>query len=173
MSRRGRRLQGLIGITSLIVATTTWFSYKVIRNLLLHNLTKNALLSVQQSANELDQWLLARKAEVTTLSNTPTLRTMDWERVGPFLTAEVKQMVDFYFFGMIYPDGSYYNTEIGQAVGQNLSDRQHFQEGLAGKTYASDPVLSRTLGIPVVVITAPVWFDASHSGETDWCFYLG
>ena len=165
MARHGRRLQWLIGISSLIVATTTWFSYTVVRNLLLHNLTKNAFLEVKQSANELDQWLVARKAEVTTLANTPSLRTMDWDHVGPFLTAEVKQMVDFYFFGMIYPDGSYYNTEVGQAVGKNLSDRQHVREALAGKTYASDPVLSRTLGIPVVVITAPVWSDASHTGD--------
>ena len=165
MARHGRRLQWLIGISSLIVATTIWFSYKIVRNLLLDNLTKNAFLEVKQSANELDQWLLARKAEVATLANTPSLRTMDWDKVGPFLTTEVKQMADFYFFGMIYPDGSYYNTEVGQAVGKNLSDRQHFQEALAGKTYASDPVLSRTLGIPVVVITTPIWLDSSHTGE--------
>lgn len=165
MGRQGKHLRWLIAITSLIVATTTWFSYKVVRNLLLDNLTKNAFLDVQQSANELDQWLLARKTEMKTLANTPTLRTMDWGQVGPFLTAEVKQMVDFYFVSIIYPDGAYYNTKVGQAVGKNLSDRQHFQEALAGKTYASDPVLSRTLDIPMVVITTPIWSDSSHSGD--------
>ncbi|MEM9216487.1 MAG: ATP-binding protein [Cyanobacteria bacterium P01_F01_bin.150] len=164
MTKRGRRLQWLIGVASIIVATTTWFSYKVVRNLLLHNLTRNTLLNVQQSANELDQWLLARKTEMKTMANTPILRTMDWQQVGPFLTAEVEQMVDFYFVSIIYPDGSYYNTEVGQAVGKNLSDRQHFQEAMAGNTYASDPVLSRTLGISMVGITSPVWADSSHSG---------
>lgn len=168
MARRGKRLQRLqwlIGITSLIVGTTTWFSYKVVRSLLLDNLKRNALLEVRQSANELDQWLVEQKTAVMTLANTPSLRSMDWATVGPFLGEEVQQMDDFYFFGLIYPDGSYYNTEIGWAEGKNLRDRQHFQEALNGNVYASDPVLSRTLGIPVVVITAPIWANASHTGD--------
>lgn len=153
---------------AILVGIGSYASYRVVRSLFLDNLKANVLQQVQESGTTLDQWLIARKHEVSTLSNTPTLRTMDWDVVGPFLKPEVERLKDFYLFGMIYPDGSYYNTKVDKAEGKNLSDRAHFKAAIKGETYVSDPVISRTTDIPVVAVTAPVWQTASDaSGQAD------
>ena len=146
----------LVGGITLLVGVAAYFSYRAVRGLLLDNLKNNALLQVQQGGNELNQWLGTRKAEATTIANTPSLRTMDWQTVGPFLKPELQRLSDFYFFSMIYPDGSYYSTKVGKAKGKNIKDRKHVQLALAGQTYVSDPVISKTLGGTIVAVTAPV-----------------
>lgn len=147
--------------TVMLVGVGAYISYRVVRNLFLENLKANVLQQVQDSGNTVDQWLIARKHEVNTLANTPTLRTMDWDVVGPFLKPEIEKLDDFYLFGMIYPDGNYYNTKVDKAEGKNLSDRAHFKAAIQGDTYVSDPVISRTTDIPVVAVTAPVWQQPS------------
>ena len=149
--------------TVILVGIGAYVSYRVVRNLFLENLKTNVLQQVQESGNILDQWLIARKREVNTLANTPTLRTMDWERVGPFLKPEVERLNDFYFFAMVNPDGSYYNTKVDKAEGKNLSDRAHIKAALNGETYVSDPVLSRTIDIPIVAVTSPIWRNVAES----------
>jgi signal transduction histidine kinase len=63
----------------------------------------------------------------------------------------------FYIFAHINPDGSYYNSKVDFAKGQNLSDRAHFKAALAGRVYASDPVNSRTLNADIVAVTSPIY----------------
>lgn len=106
---------------------------------------------------EIDTWLGLRKAEIATLANTPVIRSMDWQQAGPFLKAKHEQMPWFYIFAHINPDGTYYNSKVDFAKGQNLSDRAHFKAAIAGEVYASDPVVSRTLGTDIVAVTSPIY----------------
>ena len=108
-------------------------------------------------AHRVDRWLLTRKTEISTLANTPVIRSMDWNEAGPFLKAKHEQMPWFYIFAHINPDGTYYNSKVDFAKGQNLSDRSHFRASIQGKVYASDPVVSRTLGADIVAITSPIY----------------
>lgn len=111
---------------------------------------------------EIDNWLGLRKAEISTLANTPVIRSMDWSQAGPFLKAKHEQMPWFYIFAHINPDGTYYNSKVDFAAGQNLSDRAHFKASIAGKVYASDPVVSRTLGTDIVAVTSPIFSSDSE-----------
>ncbi len=149
----------ILGIT-LAVSATGLISYQVVRQLILNNLQKNALLNAQLKSDELDQWLATRKAELQILANTPTVRTMNWSVVEPYLQSEVQRIPDFYHFALINPDGSYYTTRVGQAKA-NLKDRKHVQQALAGKLYVGDPLISRSLGVIVVPISAPIWSNSS------------
>lgn len=153
-----RRLRGrfLIGGITLLVGVAAYYSYRTVRELLLDNLKNNALLQVQQGNQELNQWLVARKTEAATLANTPSLRTMDWGTVGPFLKPEKQRLEHFYYLSMISPDGSYYSTKGGKAIGKNLKDRKHVQLSLKGQTYVSDPVISRTAEGTIVAVTTPI-----------------
>ena len=108
-------------------------------------------------SGRVDTWLSLRKAEVATLANTPTVRAMDWAVSGPVLKAAHERMPWFYIFAQINPDGSYYNSRIDFARGQNLSDRAHFKAAMQGRVYASDPVVSRTLGTDIVAVTSPIF----------------
>lgn len=146
--------------TIFITSSITFYSYQLLRKSFLQNSKKNAVLEVQQAVNKVDKWLATQKSETVSIANTPILKTMDWDRVEPYYQAEIDRLKDFFFFAMVYPDGSYYNTKVGFAENQNIKDRKHIQMGMAGKTYVSDPVPSRTVDdAMIVVISTPVWSD--------------
>jgi signal transduction histidine kinase/DNA-binding response OmpR family regulator len=116
-------------------------------------------------AHRVDRWLLTRKTEISTLANTPVIRSMDWKEAGPFLKAKHEQMPWFYIFAHINPDGTYYNSKVDFAKGQNLSDRSHFKASIQGRVYASDPVVSRTLGADIVAVTSPIYRTDSKGAD--------
>jgi len=149
-------LKIIVGITTLGVSMATYYSYQVLRNSYLESLKQNAILEVQGGVDEVDKWLATQKAETAAIAASPTLRTMDWSQVEPYLQAEETRLKDFFFFAMANLDGSYYNTKVGFAKGKNLKDRKHFQIAMTGKTNVSDPVISRSLGVKIVVVAAPV-----------------
>ena len=140
-----------------VVAIAGYLGFQQIRKELLNEqLTINAA-KTEALVKRVDQWLITRKTEVATLANTPTIRSMDWAQAGPFLKAKHEQMPWFYIFAHINPDGSYYNSKVDFAKGQNLSDRAHFIAAMKGEVYASDPVNSRTLNNDIVAVTSPIY----------------
>ena len=155
-SRRSLLLRLMIGTATVIVGVSAYWSYQTVRSLILENLKENALLEVQQGVNEIDQWLMARKAEVETIANTPTLQTMNWSEVGPYLKTEIERSADFFIFAMVEPDGSFYNTKVGRST-KNASHRKYFQYAMAGQTAVSDPFIGLETGIPTIAIAAPIW----------------
>ncbi|MGK7905230.1 MAG: ATP-binding protein [Hormoscilla sp.] len=164
-SRYGNLLMRLIiASTTLVVSIGAYGSYQAARDSILDNLKEKAVLEVQRGVDEIDEWLAINKAKVEDQGNTPTFRTMDWSVVGPYLKSEVERLKDFYLIAMVNPDGSYYNTKVDRAS-KNLKDRKHIQQAMAGKICVSDPVISRSMGIPIVVIAAPVWSELPPSGD--------
>ncbi len=157
-------LRLLVGSTTLLVSIAAFYSYKVVRNLILDNLKENALLEVKLGADNIDRWLASRKVETRTTGNTPTFQTMNWSIVEPFLKSKQLKSQDFFFFAMINPDGSYYTSKVGQAKA-NLKDRKHIKRAMAGKVNVSDPVNSRTLNTLMVFIAAPVWSDSDNTKQ--------
>ncbi len=140
-----------------VVAIAGYLGFQQIRKELLNEqLTINAA-KTEALVKRVDQWLITRKTEVATLANTPTIRSMDWAQAGPFLKAKHEQMPWFYIFAHINPDGTYYNSKVDFAKGQNLSDRAHFIAAMKGEVYASDPVNSRTLNNDIVAVTSPIY----------------
>ena len=116
VSRRSTLTRLSIGITILAISGIAYVSYRAARNLILHALKQAALVVVQQGVDEVDKWLAIRKAEVNTIANSPSLKTMDWALAIPYLEAEIKRMDAFYHFGLVYPNGEYYVTNLGKAV---------------------------------------------------------
>jgi signal transduction histidine kinase/CheY-like chemotaxis protein len=148
-----------------IVALGGWFGFQQIRQELLNEqLTINAG-KTEALTKRIDQWLVTRKTEVSTLANTPVIRSMDWDQAGPFLKAKHEQMPWFYIFAHINPDGTYYNSKVDFAKGQNLKDRAHFKAAIQGEVYASDPVNSRTLDADIVAVTSPIYRSDRKGAE--------
>ena len=156
--RRYLTFRLILGVTTLLVSTIAYFCYHNVRAALLDRLKQNALLEVKLEVDQIDEWLAMRKAETETIANTPTFRTMNWSKVGPYLELELDRLENFYHLAMVNPDGSYYATNAGK-VDANLKDRPHIQQGMTGKVVVSDPVISRLQGFPVTIVVAPVWSD--------------
>ena len=66
----------------------------------------------------MDRWLVTHKTKLSTLANTPIIRSMDWQEVGPVLDAKHEQMPWFYIFAHINPDGSHHNSKVDFVNGQ-------------------------------------------------------
>jgi two-component system, NtrC family, sensor kinase len=149
-------------IPLMLMGTTFTFgaiaiaSYHMVRELIVEQLKEKALLEVRRGADDIDQWLAIQRTEVQTLANTPIVRSLNWLAAEPYLQSELNRVNDFFFFTLIKPDGSYYNTIVGQASA-NIKDRDHVKKALAGQVNISDPVISRTTGKPVIFIAAPIW----------------
>jgi signal transduction histidine kinase/DNA-binding NarL/FixJ family response regulator len=158
-SRHNLLMRLIIGGTTLAVSLSAYYSYQVVRNLLLDNLQENALLKVQQKAEEIDSWIKTDKATLQSIANTPTFQTMDWTTIEPYLRSQEQRLTNFAYFGMITTDGFLYTTLKDQPQGSiNLKDRKHFQGAMAGKTSLSDPLIARIpLGARVVAYAVPVW----------------
>ncbi|MEO1685020.1 MAG: hypothetical protein AAFS06_17405, partial [Cyanobacteria bacterium J06631_12] len=158
-SRRLRRrmLRLMISGSVLISAAAAFGCYWVVRSLSLEILKENAFLEVQQGVNEIDQWLVASKAEVETLANAPTIRRMDLSEVDAYVQRRMAQQPNFFKYAMGFTDGRYYNSARRELAESNISDRIYFQQALQGHTFVSDPIISRTTGIPQVNIASPIW----------------
>lgn len=155
-------------IPLLLIGTTLTFgviaiaSYHSVRELILRQLKEKALLEVRQGADDIDQWLSIQKVQVQSLANSPIVRSLDWLIAEPYLQSEVNRNNDFFFFTLVKPDGSYYNTIVGRASA-NIKDRDHIKKALAGQANISDPVISRTTGKPVIFIASPIFVSSKST----------
>ncbi|MDF5736394.1 MULTISPECIES: hybrid sensor histidine kinase/response regulator [unclassified Nostoc] len=152
----------LLGGTTLIVSISAYFSYQAARKITLEELRGRAFLEVRRGVDEIEEWLHVRKVEVQTLAHTSTVRSLDWSVAKPYLKSEVDRINEFFVFQIATPDGSYFNTMVGQS-NKNIKDRDYFQKALAGKSNISDPFISRSTGIHLIAIATPIWSDSSQS----------
>lgn len=158
----------IIGSTTLVVTFTAYFSYQIVRNLILDNLRAKAFLEVQQGVNQIDSWLSNKKASLEAIANNPIFRTMDWSKIKPYLQAEEQRLPEFMYLGMIDADAFLYTTVEGEPSGViNLQDREHLQEALnRGVTTLSDPIIARIpKGKRIVAFEAPVFSGISELGK--------
>lgn len=151
------RFNVILVLVFVAIAAAGYVAFDRIKAELLREQVAINVAETEALAERIDRWLAVRKTEVSTLANTPVVRSMDWDQAGPFLKAKHATMPWFYIFAHISPDGSYYNSQVDFAAGQNLSDRAHFKAAMDGRVYASDPVVSRTLGTDIVAVTAPIY----------------
>lgn len=157
-ARRNLLMRLAIAGTTLAVSIAAYCSYQVVRNLTLDNLKRNAFLEVQQGTVQIDRWLGTRMAEVETIANTQELRSLDWSRIQPYVRAESQRVQDFLAFAIAYPDGSLYHSKVGHG-NTNIKDRLHFKTAISGKSFISNPIISRTMKGPQIVIATPIWSE--------------
>ncbi|MEO1396600.1 MAG: ATP-binding protein [Cyanobacteria bacterium J06634_5] len=146
-----------IGSSVAIAAAATFGCYWVVRSLTLEILKSNAFLEVQQGVNEIDQWLVASKAEVETVANAPTVRSMELSQIDSYVQRLIAGQSNFFKYAMGFTNGRYYSSARRNLAENSIGDRIYFQQALLGHTFVSDPIISRTTGIPQVNIAAPIW----------------
>lgn len=54
----------------------------------------------------------------------------------------------------------------------NYSDRAYFQSAMQGKTFASDPVISKVTGKMTMIISAPIWKDGMPGSSVTGVIYF-
>jgi methyl-accepting chemotaxis protein len=90
------------------------------------------------------------------IASTSEARSARWESVKPLLDRFGKDLATDATIWFMLPDGSYYSTEAGGLVGQNLKDRPYFHRLIAGQDVLGDLVVSRSTGHRSVIVATPV-----------------
>ncbi|WP_225938658.1 sensor histidine kinase [Kovacikia minuta] len=139
------------------VGSAAVISYNLVRQLILESLKAKALLQVQKSGSDIDEWVGELSAQIDSAANNNAVRSMDWSIARPYMQLEVDRLPDFFAMNLVNPDGTYYTTKVGFVKGKTLSDRPHFQQAAAGKIDVSDLVIARSTGIRQILITVPIW----------------
>jgi len=122
---------------------------------------------VKAKAAELGQLLLGFINEAQTYSEKRIVRSLDWETMKPDLISQVNDRKDRYthfLFGL--KDGTYWTTTGTKG---SIADREYFQQVVEqGKKYfISNPLISRSLGIPVFILAYAVY---DSNGKTAGMF---
>ncbi|NES23293.1 MAG: two-component system sensor histidine kinase/response regulator [Symploca sp. SIO3E6] len=177
-SRRNQAVRMITGVTVLLAGFCAYYSYRAIRSFTLENVKQNALLEVKQGVDDIDKWLARLRERVETLAYTPTIQTLEWSKAEPYLQLELQRQrnpalewaksgiyikprlddqTNFFKFTLIDAKGYRIgNTSVGDKPG-NLSDRQYFRQAIAGNTYSSDAIISRSTGFVQINIATPIW----------------
>jgi PAS domain S-box-containing protein len=139
---------------------------------------------LRAGAEKLSGYFAQSVSEISAYANTSLIRTMDWQKIGPFFQKELKRHNGAYeklFLGAT--NANYYVTSGGnpaygglasfdnanpKAKLKSIAKRNHFQYLVENnpmadaRTFVSDPVISYTTGVRQVVVGATV---LSESGS--------
>ena len=152
-SQRSLFMRLLIGGTTLLVSLGAYYSYQVVRNVMLESLKENAFLEVQKGGADIDHWLASLKVHVETLANSTVVKATPWSSVEPYLKTEVLRFKDVYGLAIAQPDGRRFVTGGNPT---NVGDRLYFQKAMAGETNVSDPLIDRAIKIPTLAVATPI-----------------
>jgi len=124
------------------------------------SLNANIISSMETQAvnngNILAEKLNTYKAKMIEVAASDTVKSMNWEVQMPYLINRAK--VDgFTKMGVALPDGKINHTT--GAVG-DVAEREYFKAALGGQAFISDPLMSNTDKILVVVFSAPITNDS-------------
>jgi len=160
----------------LVIVTTVslWYITGQFRNLYIDS----AQGYLRAGAEKLSGYFAQRVSEASTYANTSLIRTMDWQRIGPFLHEELKRHNGTYeklFIGK--PNSNYYRTSGGNPAYGGLASfdntnpkaklksiaKRNYWQYLVGnnpmadaRIYVSDPIISYTTGVRQVVVGSTI-----------------
>ncbi len=166
----------------LVIVTTVslWYITGKFRVLYIHS----AQGYLRAEAEKLSEYFAQHVSEVSTYANTPLLRTMDWQKIGPFLQQEFKRHQNKYeklFLGA--SNANYYVTSGGNpAYGglasfdnsnpnaklKSIADRKYWQYLVGNnpkadaRTYISSPIISYTTGVRQIVVGATILSESGN-----------
>lgn len=158
-SLRFKLVAWLVLITSVSLAVVGITNYKLSRNKLLQQMNEQSLTSVSNSARNMYDFLSIRLAEIELISRMSIMKQGTQADRLNFLTHELETDGNqYYSMGIIDLAGTLQFT-----TGNSLSipNEPRFLQALKGKSYISEPYLSRMKGFYVISITAPI-FDDQH-----------
>lgn len=155
--------QYLAGAAIVGVTVAACYSYGVIRRLTLESLQQNAFLEVQSGANEIDRWLATLKSQTEAIANNPTVQTLDWSTIEPYFRAELNRTQDPFKLSLIGKDGYLIANTSAGLKRKDLRHRAYLQEVMQGNTFVSDAVVSPTTGVTQILVSTPIWSQASST----------
>jgi methyl-accepting chemotaxis protein len=144
-------------------------NYWKARDILTKTVTNEMTKEAEGRADDVGDWLEARKMEITMLSKTPVMMKGNQEAIIPVVVAAAKESKIYYNIAYLDLLGNL-TASTGSRV--NVADRSYFQRALKGETTISDPFVTRDSGHLVVTIVVPVLVDGTVTGALLGTVYI-
>ncbi len=157
LRRRSLIVPLVVAITIVGASIIGYYTYQKAHQVLLDKLKDHALQDVREGVQDFDRWMAKHKAEVETIANTPTVRSLDWSEIQPYFVQEAERIEPFNILVFFDEEGRFYTSE---GKSGDAKDRVYRQRAMDGLLNISDPFISRSTGLLQVVIAAPVTPDA-------------
>jgi methyl-accepting chemotaxis protein len=141
-------------VFSIVVVTT----YILVKDKLYTNIQNSSIKSAESYAKQISDIFEIRKAELAAISSMPLIKSLDWDKIEPYLKKEYEKRKDFYDILFIADSKGDYNTVLKRNAG-NIKDRAYWKPVMQGKTVVSEPVISKSTGNLVSVIALPILDD--------------
>ncbi len=143
----------LIMLLSISFISLILFQFKLFENT--SQSTQNATKAYSQTISNMFE---SRKIEMETYASMPLIKTLDWDKIDPYLKQQYDQKKDFYDTLFFADASGKYNTALKRNAG-SLTDRDYWKPVMSGHTVVSEPVISKSTGQMVSVIAVPIKND--------------
>ncbi len=141
-------------ILILAIGAVSFVSFNKTQQMINTTAQENLKKVAQASSREVAAYLEKHIAEVETLAATDVISNGDKAAIIQMLERELKRMPYYSLIAIADKNGDVFGT--GNASG-NRKDRDYFKQVLAtGKSFVSNPLVSRTTGETAFIIAAPL-----------------
>lgn len=142
------------GIISVLCILLAGIAYLTAKDALLKNINKTLPEISVQASNNVVQMLEGTLDTLESIANGNTIRNVDipWEDKEKALIEEVKRSGHIKM-GIANTNGDIKYTD-GKEI--NIKDRDYFINALSGKSFVSDPLVSKADGSIVIVYSVPI-----------------
>lgn len=122
--------------------------------------TKEKIMSSNETVTKqvsygIEKFIDSSKILVSTMASTPTMQSMNVDKMAEYISSVKDKMADFELIFVINLDGDQIYRTSG-TLG-NRADRQYFKEAMQGKLFVSAPYISASSGNPCVTISTPIY----------------
>ncbi len=161
-SLKGRLLLLFLAVSLIPLLIVSLISYVRSQQTILNQVNQELSSNSELQVTTMRLWLDERIDNLVTLAGTARVRTMDAAQVVDALDQYAKQWTAFDSIALYDLNGETVYRTDGTKI--SVADRDYFLNALEGKTFISDPVVSRASGKTVFVVSAPVIKDGKVVG---------
>jgi methyl-accepting chemotaxis protein len=151
-----------IGLLVLFIVTCIGAATVMVAKRIVEDVARKSLQNQSKIAALLINETVGAKLEVLyELANRARTQTMVWETQRDSLVSDIDRL-EYLEFGIVGLDGiAHYIKEESTS---NLADRDYIIKALAGKSAVSDVIISRVIGKPVLMFSAPIMVNGKAAG---------
>lgn len=112
---------------------------------------------VLSKAQAMDEWFQAQMAELQLVAETETIKSMNNERIFPFISIVNERSEVFETNFVVNSEGTVISHTSPKSIGSDYSDRSYVQAALTkGESSFSEVLISKATGNRIVVVATPI-----------------
>ncbi len=161
-SLQSKLLLIFMGLSLVPLAVVGWILFTESQSMLQNRIEESFNTNIDLQMIAIEQWFMERKDDVVSLAGMAEVKSMNSDQAGRVIQRYFDQWGIYQNIFVLTPDGERLFDTSGAT--SNLADRGYFKQAMMGQTVASDALISRVSGKPIIVFATPVVVDGRVVG---------